>query len=274
MKNQSSVHFGIIGYGKLGSAFTKGLVGAGISENNIYLTARSEDTKNKIRNDFPESTVCDSKEVLVSHSDIIFLIVEPANAYTVIQELNTCDVTGKVIVSLMAGITRRDISDMFGNIEHSVPIIRIMPNIAIAENNGVIGISYDDSESELVNYVVQVMGKLGYLLRLKESELETVTVTAASGIAIAASLMNSYQIACNQLFHDEKKSLDITLKVFENLIHVMKNEEITFKELMNRIATKGGTTEAGILHLDQETVTQTLCECMQASYEKASNILK
>lgn len=63
------------------------------------------------------------------------------------------------------------------------------------------------------------------------------------------------------------------------IIAVLYNEfsksrgDSSFEDIMKRIATKGGTTEAGINCLKQELITETCRECVNAAYHKSKNIL-
>ena len=118
-----------------------------------------------------------------------------------------------------------------------------------------------------------VFCKLGCVRKLDENALNAITVTAASGLAFAASLMDSYQKACNTLFHNEEISKEITLRVFENAIDMVKKDGCSFEDIVRRITTKGGTTEAGMQHLNPEQITENLEICMEKSYEKTRKII-
>ena len=173
----------------------------------------------------------------------------------------------------MAGITIAEIRSMLGENHNTVKVVRAMPNIAIQDGTGVIGVTYEDQDYESIQDVLQVLEKLGYVLRLDEDSLNYITVTAASGLAFATCVMNSYQKAADSLFHDNEKSKEITIHVFENVINMVKRENCSFEDIICRIATKGGTTEAGMNHLNQELITENLTMCMKKSYEKTQNIM-
>ena len=71
----------------------------------------------------------------------------------------------------------------------------------------------------------------------------------------------------------DEKSKEITIRIFENVINMVKREDCSFDEIVCRITTKGGTTEAGMKNLNQELITENLEICMKKSYEKANNIM-
>ena len=265
--------FGIIGYGNLGKATVKGLVGAGVPQNDILVNAKSEKTRLCVQEDFAKIYVTDSKRELLENSDAVILVVEPKNAGDVLGEFRNYDIKDKIIISFMAGITRQEIRQMLGKQGADVKVLRVMPNLAIASGNGVLGITYDEPDAAEIQDILHAFGKLGYMLRLEEDSLEFITVTAASGLAFGAGLMNSYQKACNTLFQDAAKSKEITLRVFEDVIDMIRSEDCSFEDIMKRIATKGGTTEAGMNCLKQEMITETCSECVNAAYQRAKNIL-
>lgn len=267
------MRIGIIGYGHLGKALVRGLILTGFSQNDIDINARTQKTRDCVRDEFKDIYVTDNKEELVNRTDVIILITEPKNAAEVLNELKDYKIDEKIVVSFMAGITIAEIRNMLGEKHTTVKVVRAMPNIAIQDGSGVIGVTYEEQDYEIIQELLNVLKKLGYVLRLDEDSLNYITVTAASGLAFAACMMNSYQKAGNTLFNDDEKSKEITIRIFENVINMVKREDCSFDDIVRRITTKGGTTEAGMKHLNQELITENLELCMKKSYEKTNNIM-
>ncbi len=267
------MRIGIIGYGHLGKALVRGLILIGFSQNDIDINARTQKTRDSVRDEFKDIYVTDNKEDLVNRTDVIVLITEPKNAKDVLNEIKAYKIDSKIVVSFMAGITIAEIRNMLGEKHNTVKLFRVMPNIAIQDGNGVIGVTYEEKDYEIIRDVLNVLNHLGCVLRLDEDSLNHITVTAASGLAFAACMMNSYQKASNTLINDDEKSKEITIRVFENVINMIKREDCSFDDIICRIATKGGTTEAGMKNLNQELITENLEICMKKSYEKAKNIM-
>jgi len=264
---------GIIGYGNLGKALVRGLILTGFSQNDIEINARTQKTIDSVQDEYKDIYVTDNKEELVNRTDVIILVTEPKNAKEVLNEIKDYNINEKIVVSFMAGITIAEIRNMLGEKHNTVKLFRVMPNIAIQDGNGVIGVAYAEEDYEIFQDVLNVLNKLGYVLKLDEDSLNYITVTAASGLAFVACLMNSYQKASNTLINDDEKSKEITIRIFENVINMIKKEDCSFDDIICRITTKGGTTEAGIKNLNQELITENLKTCMKKSYEKANNIM-
>lgn len=273
MSEGKEMRIGIIGYGRLGKALVRGLILTGFSQKDIDINARTQKTRDSVRDEFKDIYVTDNKEDLVNRTDVIILITEPKNAKDVLNEIKAYKIDSKIVVSFMAGITIAEIRNMLGEKQNTVKLFRVMPNIAIQDGNGVIGVTYEEQDYEIFQDVLNVLNRLGYVLKLDEDSLNHITVTAASGLAFAACMMNSYQKASNALINDDEKSKEITIRVFENVINMVKREECSFDDIVCRITTKGGTTETGMKHLNQELITENLEICMKKSYEKTNNIM-
>jgi len=53
---------------------------------------------------------------------------------------------------------------------------------------------------------------------------------------------------------------------------MIKKDGGSFNDMVNRIATKGGTTEAGMKWLAPEMITQCIENCLEKAVERARNI--
>ena len=191
------MRIGIIGYGHLGKALVRGLILTGFSQNDIDINARTQKTRDSVQNEFKDIYVTDNKEELVNRTDVIILITEPKNAKEVLNEIKDYKIDKKIVVSFMAGITIAEIRTMLGEKQNTVKLFRVMPNIAIQEGNGVIGVTYEEQDFEIIQDILNVLKTLGYVLRMDEESLNYITVTAASGLAFAACMMKSYQNVIN-----------------------------------------------------------------------------
>lgn len=262
---------GVIGYGNLGKAFVDGLVKSGFDQSNIGVTARTQKNINSINEKYPSIVSYTDKKLLVDNSDVIILVVEPKSAHEVLQEINKCNLENKYIVSLMAGVAINVI--MYELIAHdNIKIIRAMPNIAIANTNGVIGIAHNYNSNE-VEDIINLFSRLGYVINIDESKIETITITAASGLAFVAYLMDAYQKATNELIDDKVMSKNITLRVTENVIDLIKEKDISFKQLIELITTKGGATDAGLKQLSNDLITKSMKDCVLGGYEHTKKLL-
>lgn len=271
MEKVTNMKIGIIGFGNLGKSLSAGLVNNGIRQEDICITAKSNKTITAAKQLYDKAHVVSNKNELVQFSDVIVLLVEPQNAYEVLDELNGSDIDGKIILSFMSGIKISDIQNSLSECPGRYCVVRAMPNIAISTGKGIIGISYNDVDESLLDSLFHTLRKLGLVLTIAEDKLETITVTAACGMAAACVLIESYQnSAADYLPHE--LAANITQNVFQGVLSLLENN--TTEELLTAIATKGGSTEAGLNAIHKPNIQSELNDFFHASFSRINNIRK
>ena len=265
------MNIGIIGTGHLGKALIAGLVRSGVEQNRIILNARTAETMDAIKRIYPCINVTADKKELVTASDIIVIVVKAQNAREVFSEIKEMNIPDKTIISFMAGVSLNDMREMLQDAGKEYCLIRMMPNLGISLCKGVIGVccEYNSPETE---EVLNLFRKLGYLINLPEEKLESITICAASGLAFAAYLMKEYKNSCDRLINDAVVSEEVTTRIFENVIEIIRNEDKTFESLIEQISTKGGTTEAGISKLQNSNLSRIINQCIDSAYDRVSGL--
>ena len=256
---------GLIGFGNLGKAFIAGLVHAGIAQEDLCITAKTERTLAAARQLYEKAYVVSDKKELVHFSDIIILSVEPKNAGEVFEELNGADLDRKMIVSFMSGINISDIVNALVKCSGNFSVVRAMPNIAISTGKGIAGISYNNAPEKDIDQLVQLLEKLGLVLTVSENELVNITLSASSGMAAVCTLIESYQNEIKNYLSAESAA-KITQYVFAGTLPLLQDH--TAKELQDAIATKGGVTEAGLKALDEVKIQSELKNFFQAAMDR------
>ena len=265
------MNIGIIGLGHLGEALISGLIKSGTETTKLFVTARTDQSKDTIKQKYPDINVVSDKNELVSKVDVVIIVVKPQNAKDVFDELKETELSNKIIVSLMAGITISDMRKMLHDHNAEKCIVRIMPTISISQCNGVIGICYEWDASE-IKEVSELFAKLGYLIYLSEDKLDDITVCAASGLAFAAFMMKEYVDACNRLFNDKTVSEEITKRIFENILTITKEGDQSLEGLIEKISTKGGTTEAGMEVIRNGGLNDTISKCFDSALQRINEL--
>ena len=265
------MRIGIIGAGHLGKALIAGLVRSGQDPEQIILNTRSAETMDAVKQTYPGISVTADKKHLAAGSDVIVVVVKAQNAREVFTEIRETNLSGKTIISFMAGVSVNDMREWLQDTCGKYALIRMMPTVGISICKGVIGVSCDHDPAGSDN-VMDLFRHLGYVIRLPEEKLESITICAASGLAFTAYLMKAYRDSCNRLIDDPSVSEEITLRVFENVIESIRNEGSTFEKLIEQICTKGGTTEAGMNILQNSSLNGIINQCLDSAYARVSGL--
>ena len=244
----------IIGQGHIGSALKRGLINAGIDPNNIL-------TSNKSSTNVSVSAV----------AEVIFIAVKPAMVKTVLNDIKKV-IKNKILISLTASVSTDLIKKYVVN--DSQKIIRIMPNIPISINEGIIGLYANEN----VNFaekksVMTLLSNLGFIVDLdNENAIDTITLVAACGPAIVSyfiGLISSYAIGQGMKNEEAKK---ISRKTFEGTLSYLKKSKLDPQKLIESVATKGGVTETILTTLEQKNIDTKFNEAIDEGKTKIKTL--
>ena len=176
------------------------------------------------------------------------------------------------LVSMLAGVTAESLRERFPRAQ---AIVRIMPNLPVAQVFGVTGIySADvDDETELARLPFSSLGIVVFCET--EEELGVVGAVAAAGVAYVARFAEALA-----------KSAE-ALGIRPILARMMADQTLTgtgayaaatsasMSEIARRVASPGGTTEQGLAVLDapeglQHLVDRTLAAAIRRGHELAA----
>jgi len=266
---------GLIGFGSLGKAFVSGLLKSGFNHENIGITAKTQKTINLAKELYPKINVFSDKSKLIDFSDVIILCVEPQNTKELCQELDYQQMREKILISCISGVLVQDLLNYLNCDMSELHIIRAMPNLAISNCEGITGLvdsSVDGKRAEQFMDVKALFEGLGYVAIVRENELEAITVSSACGMAFASVLLNVYQDAIMRLLNNAAVSKEITLQLFMGVISLIRDEDISFQQLNDIVATKKGSTEVGLNNFDTDAIDHILKVALHATYERTKTV--
>ena len=114
----------------------------------------------------------------------------------------------------------------------------------------------------------------GLTLFLPESKIDALAALAGSAPAFAFHLIESMTEGGILLGFPAKDALEITIKVFEGAVALLKESKELPQALKWKVASPGGTTIEGLKVLEQERVHYALMQALQATHQKAKTLMK
>ncbi len=229
---------GFIGFGKLGIALYKSICK---EEGNTFCYFSKSNSNREVPG-------CDSIGELASKSEVIWLCVKPQNLVDILDILKYEDLTGKIVVSPVAG---KSIGFILESVGKNTPVIRIMPNLAIEYGSSVTAYASNDIDSNLKNRVRLMLEKSGRLIDLPEIHFDLFTAIFGSGPAFLLKLLDIQKLKIMELGINENEANNLLVGLLAGTTDYYR-ENCNFSsidELINNIASKGGTTEAGLNYL-------------------------
>ena len=228
------IDISILGAGNLGTAFFEGL--RKNSNVNLHLYEENEQTRKSLH-ELYEAEVLPSIEII--DSGILILCIKPQDIRDFFKSSANKIGENVLICSPVAGLEIKTINQYVQN-----KIIRIMPNLLIRENNGLIPFvkNYD---GDYLNFIDVALSFLGNTAEFDEELFALITAISGSGPAWFYELSNQLVNSATKLGMNENDATNLIKELIKALPNLI-NEDDTFDELVNKVKSPKGTTEAGL----------------------------
>ena len=243
----------IIGVGHIGSSLAKGLLNSGFKKENLILSNSAKNNRKA-----------------VSQADWILLAVKPFMVRQVLVEIKD-DISNKLLISVAAAISVTSISKYARN---GQKIIRIMPNIPVAYNNGLIGLYANKAVSKLdKKEIVNILSLLGLVLEVKrEKELDEITLISACGPAIVSQFIEYLSNYGIKRGLSSELSRKLAQQTFRSTISYLDNSAFTPATLIQSVSTKGGISEAILQDMENNQLSSSFNNSMDSGYQKLTKL--
>jgi len=246
--------FAIIGFGNLGRALTTGLIKSGSAgANDIHICDKSPEARAIAENEPFHAKASEDINTVIKGADVVFLTVKGYVFDDLSAEIDRSLLAGKTVVSCMAGEPFEKIYSLLGDVD----LVRIMPSLAIAFLEGVIG--YTKSPPALK----EIFHKLGYAIETEPENIEKFMAFSACGLGYAAYLIDAFAVAGEMMGFSVETAAEIAGLTFKNAV-----DRGGFKETVKAVATPGGATEQGVNHMDNSGVHDIVATAVRKAYER------
>lgn len=255
--------YGFIGFGNVAKAIVHGLK----DDTSISFAYFSQTNRHK------EIEAKDSLQTLVACSDVIVLCIKPQELGSVLSQLQSLDLKGKVLLSPVAGKSTAFIQRFVGG---ETSIVRIMPNLAVAYKKSVTSF-YATSDNPLTLRVKADMQQLGKVVDLNESDFDLFTAIFGSGPAFLLEILASMKAKILELDGVPLDSIDDLLLelTLGTATYLQQNHhQKNLAELIDNITSKGGTTEAGLRYFRKQQLGDLFGKVMDAAKNRSAEIGK
>ncbi len=257
----------ILGGGNIGSAIAAGLVNSNLySPSEIIITRRNHDLlKSFLEKGF--HTVASNAQA-VSETEIIIVAVTPQQLNDLLFEIkDSIDEKKHTLISVVSGATIKQITEQIGN---NVPVIRAMPNTAIAIRESMTCISANAKDLDKLETAKNIFDTLGKSLVIEESLMVPATALCACGIAfflraVRAASQGGIEIG----FHADDALLmaSQTAKGAASLLLEIGDHP---ENEVDKVTTPRGCTISGLNQMEHSGFSSAMIKGITTSAEKAA----
>ena len=239
---------GFIGAGNMASALIESIIKAGlVSPENIIASDRNKEKLEKLKKNINIAITQSNKEV-AQNSDILFLCVKPKDFDGLLEEIKDI-AKNKLIVSIAAGIKLKKIESKLDS-----RVIRVMPNTPCIVGEMAAGFSLGKKSTKKDAEIIKnILTSAGKAFLLKEDMLDVVTALSGSGPAFFAFFIDEFAKAAIKNGLDKDIAFQLAAQTCLGTGKLLLEKNIKPDELIKMVASKGGTTEAGLKVLKKST---------------------
>jgi len=254
----------VIGGGNMGFTYAESIYNSNL-EASIQVLEKSSERIQEINNLNTISAGDDFS--ILKDTDVIFLAVKPQIAPAVFEGIKDLLNKDQLVVSIKAGTTIETIQKGLG----LEKVVRAMPNLPAQVKLGMTTYVCSDQVSlEELKLVAAVLGTTGKAVLVEtEDDIDKSTGISGSGPGFVFYMMNAMVTAAEDLGFTSEQSKSLVSQTFGGAVKLYEENDISLKEWMGRVSSKGGTTIAGLDYLDKANVGDGIQDCVKTCVARA-----
>ena len=267
-KNEYKYDLGVIGCGKMSGAIISSIPDKYkiiVSDINKQALTMFDDEKN--------ITQTSSNQEVIENSKYILVAVKPQSAKEVLTGL---DFSGKILISIMAGISIASFKDMA---KGAKGIVRVMPNINAHIGMSTNAVCFDGLTKVEERFVGKLVSSFGVSAKIDEDKMDIFTGLAGSGPAFVFKFIKSMVTAGIECGLSEDLAMSFAANtVFGSAALIEELSEPNVLEYMDfwidAVCSPNGTTIEGVKYLDEMNFEDIVKEAVLRSKKRSEELSK
>jgi pyrroline-5-carboxylate reductase len=267
MDNKTNI--AILGSGNLGTSIANGLMIANLFPlKQITLTRR----KIELLDQFKKSgfNISSDNRGAVKVSDIILIAVEPQQIDILLEEIaDVLNPERHCIISVVSGVTIKQIRKKIGE---SIPVVRAMPNTAIAIRESMTCIATEGVNEEAIEAARIIFDTVGKTLIIEEELMGAATALGACGIAFFLRAMRAASQGGIEIGFHADKALLIAAQTAKGAASLLLQNQQHPEYEIDKVTTPRGITISGLNQMEHEGFSSAMIRGIVTSAEKAAKL--
>ncbi len=246
-------------------AIAEGLIQSGfISPGHILITRRSVDQLQVLER--KGVMVSANNEDALNYAGLIILAVKPFQIDEVLSKLKGIFKKGKhILVPVITGVSIKQLSKL---IPEGIPIVRAMPNTAIAIRESMTCLATKDVSLEQFQEIVEIFNQLGSAVKIDENLMDAATVLGACGTAFAMRYIRANIQGGIEIGFDAATATLIAAQTVKGAAELLLKKQTHPEQEIDKVTTPKGCTIAGLNEMEHQGFSSSLIKGLVASYRK------
>jgi pyrroline-5-carboxylate reductase len=254
----------VVGGGNMGAALVAGLIAAGRPVESLGVVEVLAPRRAELAGAFPGLLVVD--EVPACSSAVV--AVKPPDVPVACTAAVTAG--ARRVLSIAAGVTVATLEAACGQ---GVAVVRAMPNTPALVRQGVAAIAAGSSaDAEDLEWAEEVLGAVGTVVRVPESQLDAVTGLAGSGPAYVFLVAEALIDAGVLVGLPRATSDALVRQLLVGSAALLDREGADPAALRAMVTSPGGTTAAGVRALEDRAVRAAFADAVAAATQRSREL--
>lgn len=259
----------ILGAGNIGCSIANGL-----NESQIFKTEQIFLTRRRLEKleEFEKRgfQVSNDNIQTVKQADILILCVEPHQLNEILDDISdTVDPKRHLVISVVSGATLKDIKS---RLPLHTPVVRAMPNTAIAIRESMTCICAEESDQAATKITEAIFKTVGETQIIREEQMSSATALCACGVAFFLRAIRAASQGGIEIGFSSQEALSMatqTAKGAASLLGSMQNHP---EYEIDRVTTPKGCTISGLNQMEHGGFSSAMIKGILTSSEKAEKL--
>lgn len=265
-----SVVFSFLGCGNMGGALVRAAVKS-VGSSSVLLHDMDAEKTKKLADEVG-AAVCDKAEAVL-RADYLFLGVKPQGMALLMEEIRPILEKRNpkpVLVTMAAGMTMDQILNLAGN----GPIIRIMPNLAVAAGEGAILYCSKGVSGEELRTFLDGMKCSGKFYPLDEAKMDAASAVSGCGPGFMCYFIEALVKGGKDCGLPEDLSESLAVQTMLGTAKLLRETGRSAENLRIAVCSPGGTTLAGLSSMDEHSFTEAAASAIVGACRRSEELRK
>lgn len=244
----------------MGAALARGVLAAGVCRpGDIVACDRLPEVAEKFAAETGTTAATDAREV-AARSEAVVLCVKPDDVGSALAE---CDLDGKLLISIAAGVNTRALQQAAGP---ACRVVRVMPNTAVLVQKGASAYAAGEGTTPAdTNAVEKIFGAVGEAFPVKEDLLDSVTGLSGSGPAYVYLFIEALSDGGVQMGLPRDLATKLAVQTVAGAGEMARATAQHPAVLREMVTSPGGTTIAGLAELERSGLRAGVMRAVRAA---------
>ncbi len=261
----------VLGAGKIGESLLSGLLHAGYAPGDLLFTERHPERAAELTKTHGVRNA--EIEEAVGLADVLVVAVKPQDIDALLDEMIPALTADKLVVTLCAGLPTAMFERRFPS---GTPVVRVMPNTPMLVGEAMSAVSAGaHAEESHLRLVEEMLGSVGHVARVPETQQDAVTALSGSGPAYFFYLVEAMIDAGILLGLPRAVAAQLIVQSAVGAATMLRDREEGHPVIMREAVTSpAGTTIAGIRELEKHGVRAALIDAIEAAHSRSVELGK